>query len=180
MRPGPNSAQSVSTPAKIAQAERVAEALTLRKAGASLEEIRVKCNYRTIPAVSLALKRAITKAVATPAQDLVDLEVLRLDQMHMVWWPRAINRAAPNEQATRMVLHIMKRRAELLGLDQPSKVQTETIGTIDFTASPEWAQVMRMVLDTVPDPADRQVLATRLAGLSSGGAEVYELDAEEG
>jgi len=101
----------------LENAENDAEALRLRSLGHSFREIAEMLNINT----STAYRRVQNALVAVP-YELVDelrtLEGLRLDELHAAIWENAIN---GDLRAVDRVLSIMKRRAQLFGLDVPRK-----------------------------------------------------------
>lgn len=105
---------------RITAAERQRQALELRKAGVDYRAIGERLGYSTAgahKAVMTALK-AITKE---PAEEVLDLELRRLDAMLVGLWPKAVK---GDTWAVDRVLAIMDRRARYLGLDAPTKTQT--------------------------------------------------------
>jgi hypothetical protein len=54
------------------------------------------------------------KAVVGPAEELREIEALRLDALQMALWPRVI---AGDIQAIRTVVRVSERRCRLFGLD---------------------------------------------------------------
>ncbi len=56
------------------------------------------------------------------------MEVTRLDQLLVAMWPKAMQGSG---WAVDRCLGIMKRRAELLGLDAPTRHEVMTIDAID-------------------------------------------------
>ena len=98
-------------------AEADTEALKLRSLGHTYREIADRLGINT----STAYRRVQNALVAVP-YELVDelrtLEGLRLDELHAAIWENAIN---GDLRAVDRVLSIMKRRAQLFGLDVPRK-----------------------------------------------------------
>ena len=98
-------------------AEADTEALRLRSLGHTYREIADRLGINT----STAYRRVQNALVAVP-YELVDelrtLEGLRLDELHAAIWENAIN---GDLRAVDRVLSIMKRRAQLFGLDVPRK-----------------------------------------------------------
>ena len=89
-----------------------------------------------------------------PATQLRDMEVARLDRLLMGHWTKAIG---GDVNATRTVLSIMDRRAKLLGLDAPQR--------IDLTG---WIREMAIAEGLDPDQAVRD--AESIVRRSGGGA----------
>ena len=107
----------------IAYAEKQRQALELRKAGLTFEEIAAKLGYATHVGAYQAVKSAIRKIIKEPAEEVRDLEVARLDAMLAGLW---VDARKGNVLKVDRVLKIMSRRAELLGLDAPKKYEDVT------------------------------------------------------
>ncbi|GAA1281338.1 hypothetical protein [Saccharothrix xinjiangensis] len=145
-------------------AERRARAVQLRIAGASLDEIAAALNYggssteSRRAAVSKDLKRAweaAREAQAASAVELRELELARLDRIQRGVWPMAV---AGDTKAVRAVLGVMDRRARLLGLDAPTRLEgpldapvpVEFMGLVE--AARTRAQAERLALEAAPPP----------------------------
>jgi hypothetical protein len=122
-------------PVKCKTATLEAECLRLRLAGYSHREIAAQLGV----APSSAYKRVrhaldeINKTNLESAEQLRALELLRLDELLNALWDTAI---AGDLRAVDRVLKVMERRAKLLGLDAPVKVETDGvihIKVIDLT-----------------------------------------------
>jgi predicted transcriptional regulator len=98
-------------------AERHALALEMRKHGYSYEQIAE--HYECSPAAARSLvKTATEKAIKEPGQEVIDLELSRLDQLYRLSFNAAL---AGDTDAVSKCLSIMQRRAKYLGLDAPEK-----------------------------------------------------------
>ena len=115
---GPTSERSIKA------RERDAEALKLRKEGRSFDEIAEELGYSSRSHVWKAVTKRLQELTAEPATELVNLELLRLDEM----WVEAYQRATStgSRYAIDSCLKIMERRARFLGLDKPTKVAATT------------------------------------------------------
>ncbi len=109
-------------------AERQAKALQLRLGGASFEQIGRQLGGITPQRAHQLYKQALNRVVRQPNQEIIDLEVARLDQLLVAMWPKAMGGSG---WAVDRCLGIMKRRAELLGLDAPTRHEVMTIDAID-------------------------------------------------
>jgi hypothetical protein len=107
--------------------DRERQAFELRKAGATYEQIAAKIqpheDGRTVtpPAVMKMIRRVLCrleKLTEEDAEQVRRLEIERLDAMLLGLWQKA---RAGHEGAVDRVLRVMQRRAELLGLDAPTK-----------------------------------------------------------
>jgi hypothetical protein len=127
-------------------AERRAKAVQLRIAGASLDEIAAALHYggssaeSRRAAVSKDLRRAYEAAQATQAASAAEwreLELARLDRIQRGVWAQAI---AGDTKAVRAVLLVMDRRARLLGLDAPTRIDG---AFVEVPAEVELADLVR-------------------------------------
>ena len=99
------------------QARRL-QALDLRLAGASYRQIAQQLGVD----VALAYRdvaKMIAEYASEPAGQVRKAEVARLDKLMLAHWSEAIK---GDYKATQMVLQIMDRRARLLGLDAPQRI----------------------------------------------------------
>lgn len=106
--------------AAIKTAEKHAQVLELRKQGKSLQEIADALGYSHPSGAHQALTRAIEQMVSEPAEDVKALELLRLDGMFSEAWKKV---EAGDLALGDFVLRLMARRAKLLGLDAPEKME---------------------------------------------------------
>lgn len=93
---------------------KAAQALELRKAGASYRQIKETVGYRHTSSAQAAVKAALKYMLQEPTDEVRAMEASRLDSLLMAVWPAAIK---GDMQAMDRVLKIMDRRARLLGLD---------------------------------------------------------------
>jgi hypothetical protein len=104
-----------------AAAERRVQALQLRMAGASYRAIGSRLGVSEAQAhrdVHAELTRLAEKA-ADAAEQVRTLELERLDAMLLALWPQA---KQANQGAIDRVLRLMERRAKLLGIDAPTRI----------------------------------------------------------
>lgn len=107
------------TGAKVVQAKlRAEKALQLRAEGRTFREIASEVGYNSVQAAHEAVKRALKELVREPAEDVLHLELERLDRM---WGVHYLNAQAGDVQALGACIRLMERRAKLLGLDAPEK-----------------------------------------------------------
>lgn len=99
--------------------ERMNLALSLRKAGATLDQIAKQCSYGSRSSAHKALKRAMAELPRENAQELRDLQVARYDELLVAWWQRA----KKDITAAHLVLKIEDQRARLLGLNMEPTVE---------------------------------------------------------
>lgn len=124
------------TDRELNASKRRALVISLRRAGATYEQIADECiSEFGIDNLPLGwdsryayndLKRVLEKAKAETeetAEEIKSIELARLDEMHSRVYPVALGseEVPPDMRAVDRVLSIGKRRAELLGLDKPIK-----------------------------------------------------------
>jgi hypothetical protein len=108
--------------ADIALAERQLHALRLRSLGASYADIAKALDVSTATAWR-SVKAGLDRTIREPAQDMILIELQRLDRLHSSIWGQAIGipSGTPDLGAIDKILAIMTRRSKLLGLDAPQK-----------------------------------------------------------
>jgi len=116
---------SVQSPRRIGISLKQAQALELRKAGASYKAIAERVGFKNAARAYEAVKAALQKTLRPPADELRQMECERLDALLLALWPQAHQ---GNHGAIDRVLKIMERRARLLGLDAPTKTDLTTDG----------------------------------------------------
>ena len=97
---------------------REVKALDMRLAGAPYRQIGKALGVSHVQAQQ-DVKRMLREYATEPVAKVRDAEVARLDKLVMAHWDKAVE---GNVESTRMVLTIMDRRAKLLGLDAPQKL----------------------------------------------------------
>lgn len=124
------------------------QALALRIAGATYREIAkalAVCPQTAYTDVQTELE-ALDKLKAERAERLRDLEVERCDKLTMALWPRAQQGDA---QAVNSLVRVMDRRAKLLGLDVPQKVdvngQVQVIQDAESTLDSKLARLITAI-----------------------------------
>jgi len=125
-------------------AEKERQALELRRAGATYDEIARAIGYATPQGAYLAYGRALKRSlIGSGAEEAREMELDRLDRLQRTWWPKALS---GDEKATDRVLKIMEHRAKYLGLYAPTKMQVEAVvydaGTIEGEV-----QRLRLILE---------------------------------
>jgi hypothetical protein len=94
----------------------------LRRSGLGWDEIAKQAGYASRGAAYTAFTLALKEVVREPTRELVELELQRLDTLFMAMWELA---KGGDYQATDRAIRIMERRAKLLGLDAPERLQVE-------------------------------------------------------
>lgn len=102
------------SPAAVADAERRTRAVQLRKAGATFEQIAQQVGYSDKSAAYNAVQIALQHLEREPAEELLALELARLDEMQLALAQRVRN---GDEKAIQAALAVMDRRARYLGLN---------------------------------------------------------------
>ena len=139
--------ESATSPRRLEAIEKQRQALELRRAGATYEEIARAVGYGTSRSAAYkAVMSAIHRVLQEPAEAVLVLELQRLDKLQMAIWSKAM---AGDEKAIGRVLEIMGRRARLLGIDQPRR--------IDITA-----RIRELAGDAPVDPDDMLRAAERI------------------
>lgn len=100
--------------------EKQRQALELRKGGATYRAIADALGYRGPQGAQAAVESALKLTLQEPADRVRQLELERLDTMVLALWSGV--RGGDLGTIDRM-LKLMKRRAELLGLDMPVKLE---------------------------------------------------------
>ena len=103
---------------RVKATEKQRQALELRKAGASYDEIARKIGYSSKSGAYKSVTSALSKMLKEPAEELRTLEMARLDRLLVGVWSAATQ---GNQGAIDRVLRILERRAKLLGLDAPQR-----------------------------------------------------------
>jgi uncharacterized protein (DUF2267 family) len=101
-------------------AEKQRQAVELRKAGLGYDEIADKLGYANRGGAYKAVRAALLAAVREPAEEVLALELARLDAMLAGIW---LDARKGNVLKIDRALRIMQRRADLLGLDAPKRVE---------------------------------------------------------
>jgi hypothetical protein len=108
---------------RVAAVDRQRQALKLRMEGRTFDEIAKALKYGGPSGAYKAVITGLQKTLQGPASGLRALEAERLDALLASLWRRA---GRPALGAVDRCLSIMERRAKLLGLDAPMKVDITT------------------------------------------------------
>lgn len=109
---------------QIRMAERRREALELKRAGVSYEEISNRLGYGNRANAYRDVQSAIADLTKQPTVDLLAEELDRLDALLIGVWPKAVK---GDPAAVDRVLRIMERRAKYRGLDQAQPISLEGV-----------------------------------------------------
>ena len=97
---------------------RAVKALDMRLGGASYRQIGKALHVDHTTAMR-CVQRMLREYATEPSTQVRDMEVARLDRLMAGHWEKAIH---GDVNSTRTVLTIMDRRAKLLGLDAPQRL----------------------------------------------------------
>ena len=113
---------------QIELAERRAKAVNLRKSGMQYDAIARELGYYDGRHALKDINRAIREIPRADTEELVALELLRLDALLQAMWAQALGGSTWHVDRC---LAISDRRAKLLGLDQPTKVEVRSVSGLD-------------------------------------------------
>jgi hypothetical protein len=111
-----------SHPKRIHEQARRLEALQLRKSGKTYKQIGDSLGIDRGNAwklVDFELKKLRTEVRET-AKDVLDIEVSRLEEIIEACWEKMKGGSVPHAQT---ILRVMERKAKMMGLDAPLKVE---------------------------------------------------------
>ena len=128
-----------SEEAEAEMKRRDARVYELRIQGDTFEQIASEVGFSGPSGAWQAYQRIKSEWIFESVEEARQLELMRLDELQVAVWDRAINGELP---AAHCVLKIMDRRAKLLGLDKPEKVE---VNKWDFNAEDLDAEVQRIV-----------------------------------
>lgn len=118
--------ESSTSPRRIkAIEEKQLSALEYRKMGYTYAQIAEALGYKSPQGAHEAVKSALLKIIKEPAQDVLALEVERLDALFSKPYQNAL---AGDLQALGACLSVMARKARLLGLDAPVRQEVSGAG----------------------------------------------------
>ena len=158
--------ESITSARKMRAQEVEVRSVELRKQGLSYRAIgqQLKTSDTT---VRKALKRVFTRIreeTSEKAEELIQLEAERLDDLFNAIWGQAIK---GDYAAIDRIIRIMDRRAKLLGLDAPEVLHTEevhkfvAIGPAKAESAEEWANNGGVEIKQLPSPDDDKELVSR-------------------
>lgn len=140
-----------------AEHERIRErrkmVVALRLAGLPWEEIAERAGVSSAAAARVDYTRARDKSIAelnASVEELRSVEVDRLDRLQAALWPRAVG---GDIKAVDSCVRIIERRAKMLGLEAPTKVDLQ--GRIDVESRVVVDVVMAVVESLGLEPAER-------------------------
>lgn len=105
---------------KVDVTDRWAEALTLRRGGATYEQIAKAVGYADTSGAYKAVMKALRETLAEPAEELRTLELQRLDRLFLEAWKLSTAEATNPELRLKSIdrcQRLSESRRKLLGLD---------------------------------------------------------------
>lgn len=126
-----------------------ARAVELAVAGATYQQIADELGYANRGTVHRLVTEALAEQWAEGATDrnqLLHRELARLERMTRALWPDVVQ---GKPDAIHAALRVADRRAKLLGLDAPTKLQHQVTSELD-------AEIEQLLLDLGVDPAQVQ------------------------
>jgi hypothetical protein len=112
--------ESKLSPRRINAVTKQRQALELRMAGRTWQEIANTLGYANHSGAFHAVKTALQSSLQAPAQHYRDLTLERLTKILQVHWPLMLQ---ADGNSTRLCLQTIKEIRELLGLDSPAKFE---------------------------------------------------------
>ena len=140
----------------------------LRIQGNTFEQIAQEVGFGGPSGAWQAYERIKNELIFESVDEARKLELMRLDELQFALWDRAINGDLP---AANCVLKIMDRRAKLLGLDKPEKVE---VNKWDFTAEDIDTEVQRIV--TMMNEREDQFMERREAEVRKEMRSQFEIE----
>lgn len=119
-------AANKSHPITIAAKVKAAKAVELRMEGKGFPEIAKELGYNSRQAAHDAVMRALRETLREPCEELIRLDLERLDAL---WQIQYLTAQGGDPQAMAACMKIMERRAKLLGLDAPAKQEVQATVT---------------------------------------------------
>jgi hypothetical protein len=102
--------------------QRELKALEMRMGGHPYSAIAKALGYRSRSGAYEAVMRVLDRREQEPAERVRHLELQRLERLLLTYWKRATRKQVPDINAAKLCLDILARRARMLGLDAPVKV----------------------------------------------------------
>jgi hypothetical protein len=115
----PNHNAAVPSPELV---DKEVKVLELRRAGFTWQRIAEQTGYADHTGAYAAYKRAIKRTQQQPADELREQEIDRIDRLQLAIWEDAMY---GDTKAILTIVRLMERRAKLLGLDMPIKIEQE-------------------------------------------------------
>lgn len=137
----------------MAAAQKQDEAVRLRLAGASFDQIAEQLGYKTRSAAYKAVLAAVSRWGREPVEQLRQVEGARLDELRLRLMAEI--RKGKLEHVDRY-LRLSDRYAQLMGLDMPKRLEIITEDAVDAEIRRLEAEVSRLAGDVAPQAAAGQ------------------------
>ena len=133
---------------KADRAERTRKALEMRKTGATYDVIARTLRLANRGVAFNLVRDAIAAITKEPAEDVLAMELERLDALMVAHW----NTAKVDPRSAALVLQILDRRARYLGLDAPQRIET------DVNLAAEQHDVLSKSLALLPEAKRAEII----------------------
>jgi hypothetical protein len=127
---------------EIEQAEKAEKIIELRRTGATWELIAKATGYANASGAYKAYQKISENMVVPKLEEFRAMELDLLDRLQLGVYERAKN---GDLRAVGTVLHISKERRSLLGLDAPTKIQSEVVTYDGAILEQHTARIVEMV-----------------------------------
>ena len=141
-------------PAVIAKEQ---EIVKLRRGGLTFDLIGERVGL-TAQGAHKAYERALTRVVKEDVDAIRQVETERLDLAQSAIWGKVLQ---GDNASIQSLIRIMERRAKLLGLDQPTRIQAEVI---TYDANSIQAELARLYANAVTANSDSQNVVGEITG----------------
>lgn len=121
--------ESKTSQRRLGIVERQRKALELRLSGKTLDLIAKALRYKNPSGAAAAIEAALKRALEPAASEVRKLEIARLDKALLGIWEKV---ELGNYNAIHCFLRISERRAKLMGLDAPVKLNANITGDIEI------------------------------------------------
>jgi hypothetical protein len=101
-----------------------AKVLDLRRAGFTFQRIAEEVGYNQASGAQRAYNRIMARNIPQAPEEHRQQELDRLDRMQVALWPRAMK---GDDKAINTIIRLMERRARLVGIDAPTRIQAEVV-----------------------------------------------------
>lgn len=152
-------------PRKTSRDKRDPQALELWRGGASFDLIAKQLGFKDALAAETAAVRELEKSPAPSPEDMVRLEIHRLDVMQMSVWPKA---RRGDESAVETIMKIEKRRSQLRAI---SRVRSDLSLEDAVELSVDSSDVVDLAKDAALIVAAKK-LATQIDRATETGADL--------
>lgn len=154
--------------ADIELKKRDARVFELRIQGYTFIQIASEVGFSGPSGAWQAYQRIKSEVIFESIEEARHLEIMRLDELHLAVWDRALSGDLPSANC---VLKIMDRRAKLLGLDKPEKIE---VNKWDFSGEDIDAEVQRIA--TMMNEREEEFMSRRESEVRAEMRSQFELE----